>query len=310
MGSIITELFKTNFMPHGHCYFWSPWVLWPTVISDVLIALSYFSIPLALIYLVRKRTKLLYHRVFLLFAGFIFACGSTHIVEIYNVWNGAYGVAAIVKIITAFFSVFTALYLIKILPQIVGLPSFEELKDLNAKLEREVSDREQAEQALVDLNNTLEEQIAIRSRELLKIEALNGAIIEASKDYAICLISPDGIISSWNPGATRVFGYSAEAALGRHFSILYPEHQLTERLPDSFSEEECENGVESFQGWREESDGKRIWIDITKCRLQDPNGILIGYSIIARNLTREKLAQQQIEEYQRELKALRPDPKA
>src|ERR1700678_599226 len=68
-----------DFMPHGYCYLWNPGLVWLNVISDSLIALSYFSIPFALLWLVRKRRDLPFGFVFILFGVFILTCGSTHV---------------------------------------------------------------------------------------------------------------------------------------------------------------------------------------------------------------------------------------
>jgi len=86
----IEQLFSTDgFMPHGMCYEWQPGVIWLHVISDAVIALAYYSIPLTLIYFVRKRKDLVFDWMFVCFAIFIVACGTTHAMEILNIWHGA-----------------------------------------------------------------------------------------------------------------------------------------------------------------------------------------------------------------------------
>ena len=70
-------------MPHGHCYLWRPGVVWLHVTSDALITLAYYSIPITLFYFVRKRKDLEFHWMFVCFAVFILACGSTHLMEIW-----------------------------------------------------------------------------------------------------------------------------------------------------------------------------------------------------------------------------------
>src|ERR1700678_795840 len=68
-----------DFMPHGYCSLWNPGLVWLNVISDSLIALSYFSIPFALLWLVRKRRDLPFGFVFILFGVFILTCGSIYV---------------------------------------------------------------------------------------------------------------------------------------------------------------------------------------------------------------------------------------
>jgi hypothetical protein len=66
-----------GFMPHGHCYLWTPALLWMYILADTVIGLSYYSIPLALLYFVRRRVDLQFSWILLLFSAFIFACGTT-----------------------------------------------------------------------------------------------------------------------------------------------------------------------------------------------------------------------------------------
>jgi hypothetical protein len=102
------HLFSLDFMPHGYCYLWSPWIVWLNVISDALITLSYYCIPIVLIYIVRKRGDLPFNRVFWMFGAFILACGTTHLIEIWNIWHASYFVAGLIKLATAGVSVVTA----------------------------------------------------------------------------------------------------------------------------------------------------------------------------------------------------------
>src|SRR6266581_6841863 len=121
-------LAEGNFMPHGMCYLWQPGVLGLHVVSDALITLAYFSIPFTLVYFVRKRKDLQFHWMFLCFAVFIVACGTTHLMEILIVWHPAYWVSGGVKALTAFASVPTAVLLVKLVPQALMLPSPRELE--------------------------------------------------------------------------------------------------------------------------------------------------------------------------------------
>src|ERR1044071_8870003 len=83
---VTKTLFESDtFMSHGFCYMWVPNLIALHVISDSLIALAYFTIPVTLLYLVRRRKDLPFNWMFLSFGGFIIACGSTHIMEILTV---------------------------------------------------------------------------------------------------------------------------------------------------------------------------------------------------------------------------------
>lgn len=107
-------------MPHGHCYQWRPDLVAMHAISDAVITVSYFSIPIALTYVVyRSNNRLPFHKVFLLFSIFILACGTTHLLEIVNIWRSEYYLSGVAKVVTAIASIATALALIPILPKIV-----------------------------------------------------------------------------------------------------------------------------------------------------------------------------------------------
>jgi len=84
-----------EFIPHGFCYLWDRGLIWLHLISDVLIAVAYFSIPITLLYFVRKKRDLPFHSMFLLFGLFIVACGSTHLMEVWNLWHANYWLAGI-----------------------------------------------------------------------------------------------------------------------------------------------------------------------------------------------------------------------
>ena len=140
--------FFSQFMPHGHCYAWTPSILWASVISDVTIAISYFSIPVALLYFMRKREDLPFSWIFALFGVFILACGTGHVFEVWNTWHGAYGGQAVIKVVTAIASIGTAAVLWPPLPRALALPSPRQLAEANESLRAEISIREQAERAL------------------------------------------------------------------------------------------------------------------------------------------------------------------
>lgn len=111
-----------EFMPHGHCYLWKPEIVWMHVISDLVITLAYFAIPILLTYVIYKsKGKIPFNWLFLLFAIFIVACGTTHLIEIINVWHSKYYLAGVVKAVTALASVLTAIAMIPVLPKVIEI---------------------------------------------------------------------------------------------------------------------------------------------------------------------------------------------
>ncbi|BAY25442.1 two-component sensor histidine kinase [Calothrix sp. NIES-2100] len=122
------------FIPHGHCYLWKPELVLLHILSDSLIALAYFSIPVALVYFVRKREDLPFKSILLLFGGFIISCGTTHLMEIWTLWHPTYWLSGLIKAITAFISIYTAVVLLPIIPQALALPSPTQLEKANSQL--------------------------------------------------------------------------------------------------------------------------------------------------------------------------------
>src|SRR5579872_5410163 len=131
MIEFFRKLFDSDFMSHGHCYFWKPEIVWLHAVSDGLIALSYYFIPFMLIYLVRKRRDLPFHWMFFMFGIFILGCGTTHVMELWTLWHGTYRLAGLIKAITAAASVATAIALIPLVPKAMQLPSPAQLRAAN-----------------------------------------------------------------------------------------------------------------------------------------------------------------------------------
>jgi signal transduction histidine kinase/CheY-like chemotaxis protein len=136
MLSALSEwLFDTSGLsPHGFCLLWEPGLIWLYAISDTAIALAYFSIPIALIVVGRKRSDLVYRPLLWLFAAFILLCGTTHWLDLFTLWSPLYGLQGVVKAATAVASVLTAASLWWALPHFLSLPSAEQLREANRAL--------------------------------------------------------------------------------------------------------------------------------------------------------------------------------
>jgi PAS domain S-box-containing protein len=182
-NSVVEQTVSTQaFMPHGMCYLWQPGVLSLHVIADGLIALAYFSIPFTLVYFVRKRSDRQFDWILMCFAVFIIACGLTHVMEIWTIWNPIYWVSGAIKAITALASVTTAIILISLVPSTLRLPSPSELKRVNEALQREIGERYRAEAALQEANRTLELRVADRTAQL---EEANRTLLLDNERFAI-----------------------------------------------------------------------------------------------------------------------------
>ena len=178
MSEFLSKLFSSDFMPHGYCYLWNPGLVWLNAVSDGVIALSYYVIPLVLIYFVHRRRDLPFHWMFLMFGLFIFGCGTTHLFEVWTLWHGTYRLASVIKALTALASLATAALLVTLIPDALALPSPEQLRTANLKLEREVTDRLQVETALQTAHHELESKVQQRTAELASTNVeLRGEIL-------------------------------------------------------------------------------------------------------------------------------------
>jgi PAS domain S-box-containing protein len=121
-----SDLLKV-YTPRQLCMFGESSVIWLHAASDLLIGLAYFSIPVALALLVRKRRDLAFSGVVWMFAGFILACGTTHFFSLAALWAPVYRLEGVVKLATALLSVLTAAALWRHMPQILALSSPEQV---------------------------------------------------------------------------------------------------------------------------------------------------------------------------------------
>ena len=167
MSSLFAGFFDTEgFMPHGYCLMWRPAVFWLNLISDAVIALSYYSIPFVLLYFAMRRRDLVFRWMFVMFGIFILGCGTTHVMGIWTLWYPDYAVDGLVKALTALVSIATAIMLWPLMPQALAFPSPSQLARANQDLNREIGERRQAEAVVRQLNDELEERVRARTAEL------------------------------------------------------------------------------------------------------------------------------------------------
>jgi PAS domain S-box-containing protein len=188
-----------DYMPHGYCYLWNIRLVWLHVISDSLIALSYFAIPTVLLWIIRKRRDLPFSWMFVLFGIFIVACGMTHVMEIWNLWHASYWLSGGIKAITAAASVSTAALLINVVPRALKLPAIAQLLESNETLESQLRDM------IEDESQLLASEAEYRNK---------AALLELTHD-AIFVRDIHGKITYWNRASEYLYGWTREEAVGK-----------------------------------------------------------------------------------------------
>ncbi len=191
-----------NFLPHGYCFAWTPGLLWSMVAADASIALAYFSIPVAIVAVVRRRGDSSVNSLALLFSAFIFACGMTHVMDVWTIWEPSYRFQTFTKIVTAALSVITAVATWQLIPVLLGLPTPREWRSATHSLEEESQRRMDAENDLFGLQQNL-------------------AVTLASIGAGLIATDRRGRVTHMNAVAEALTGWNAVAARGRPLGEVF-----------------------------------------------------------------------------------------
>lgn len=269
-------------MSHGHCYLWKPELVWLHAGSDFLIALSYYSIPLLLVYFVRRRHDVPFQGIFFLFSTFILSCGTTHLIEIWTLWHPYYWVSGLMKAITAIASLYTASELVSLLPQALALPSPAQLEAANYALEKEIAEHRQTVAALKQSQQRLS----------LLVQQTPMAVIEWNLN---------GEVSEWNPAAETMFGYKKSEVIGQHASTLMvpqcDKEQFNKIWQDLLS---CQSGsCNSNQHYT--PDDRSLFCEWYNIPLIEPNGSCVGVASLVQDITKRKEAEDALRRANEEL---------
>ena len=149
-----------------------------------------------------------------------------------------------------------------------------------------------------DMTERREEQL-----NLLESERRFRHLVQAVVDYAIFQVDTKGVVATWNTGAERIKGYTAEEIIGQHFSRFYTEEDQAKGLPARALEEAQQNGRWESEGWRVKKDGTRFWASVIIDAIRDDRGELIGFAKVTRDITERMETLQILRQTQEQLAA-------
>ena len=170
----------------------------------------------------------------------------------------------------------------------------------------DVSGAKEAEEARTRLNETLEQRVEARTRQLTEAltrlresERRFRLFVGSVTDYAIYTLDTEGIITNWNAGAERIKGYRAEEIIGQHFSVFYSPEDREAGLPQRALATAARDRRFEAEGWRIRKDGSRFWANVVIDTVHDDAGVLIGFAKITRDMTERRAVDEQLRQSQK-----------
>jgi PAS domain S-box-containing protein len=125
-------------------------------------------------------------------------------------------------------------------------------------------------------------------------------LVDSVLDYAIFGLDKDGVVATWNRGAERIYGYSSDEIIGRHFCAFYPEENRAAGVPVRTLATAIEGRFEA-EGWRERKDGARFWATVVVDPIRNDNGEIVGFAKVTRDITERMETQRILHETQEQL---------
>ncbi|MFN3581811.1 MAG: PAS domain S-box protein [Pseudomonas sp.] len=129
-------------------------------------------------------------------------------------------------------------------------------------------------------------------------------LVEAVTDYAIFMLDPQGVIVSWNAGAERLKGYTEAEIVGSHFSVFYSERDRADGLPENSLSVAAQQGRIAHEGWRIRKDGSQFWAHVVLDTIRSPEGEIVGFAKVTRDLTERRAAEEALRKSEEQLRIL------
>ena len=272
---VLTSLLGRNgFLPHGYCFTWAPGLLWSMVAADLVIAAAYFSIPMTLTSFVRQRQEVTHRGIVWLFSAFIAACGVTHVLDVWTIWQPDYGLLMLAKVATAAVSLLTAVVLWRLIPRALALPTVAGQAEVIRELEAEVARRRTAEEHL----NESEQGLA------LTLASIGAGFIATDRQ---------GQVTRMNAVAERVLGWPQAEALGHSIWEVFrregrpPEYErlnpIDLLIQRGITIEQPQDVVALSRS------GSRTHLELKAALTHDSDGSVRGIAMVFRDMTQQML---------------------
>ncbi|NES43585.1 PAS domain S-box protein, partial [Moorena sp. SIO2C4] len=270
MLKTLQDMFSGHYLSQEHCYVWKPELVGLHAGSDLLIALSYYSILLLLIYCWSQNQDLPLLKILLLFSAWVLFCGNSHLLEVWRIWHPDYWLSGLVKGTSAILSLSSAIALVVVMPKVLAFSSRAPLEATNTALEKEIAERKQTVEELLRSQQTLS----------LLVEQTPLGFIEWSLD---------GEVMQWNHVAEKIFGYSKMEAFGhRAHQLIKPQssvEQFQRVLQDCLNFQYSNCITENYHP----QDGSSIFCQWHNAPLIESDGTIIGVVSVVQDITKRKL---------------------
>ncbi len=305
MSDLLPFGISSGLLPHGQCLLWESGMLWLHVIADSAIVLAYYSIPFILAYFVKKRNDLSFGWMLHLFSAFIFACGTTHLMSIWTLWQPDYLLEGLTKVVTAVLSVVTAILLVKLIPQALTWPSPAQLEKVNGELLLEITQRLQVEanlrRASDDLKALIEQrtkELAVetterrRSTEALRENQAQFKILAEVAPVGIFHCDREGLVKYTNERLIKMIGMTSQEEVRTGWAqALHPDDY--DRVLVAWV-----HTVQTGQPFRLEyrfvhSDGSVTWVLGQASPVTEEDGTVIGFVGTLTDVSEDKAKEEQ-----------------
>ncbi|MEC4986164.1 MAG: response regulator [Oscillatoria sp. PMC 1068.18] len=302
---LLNILGSRYFLLNGECSAWSPNLVLLHIVSDLAIAVAYYSIASLLLFFQRKRRDLPFLDILIFFGVFLLACGTTYLMEIVTLWFPIYWLSGSFKAITAMISIYTALKVGKLMLQALILPSLEAIEIANQTLTEENKARKQAEAEVKNLNNQLEDQIHERSQveiALQQTEAKYRSIFENAVS-GIFQTTPEGRYLSANPALAKMYGYDSPKTLLAECTNVEEQLYVNKSKRQDFIELiNLDGAVQNFESQVYRRDGSQVWISENVRGVRDSNGKLLYYEGFVQDISVRKQVEAQLQNSEAKLR--------